>query len=187
MPYAQPSDQALSAAFEKIAESADASPAGAIDAADALKRADQVLWWGTRRLSARLQDNVTGAWGDELFVLRDFVVDYAAQVVAALRTAVVSGALLGVPVPTRDRLAALAVDYGPRDDVSTHVEELGEDDDQTLIEQFAVPLMLRGTDVPGSSRSEVELVRASFGVIGAAAILIAAIEKRPPLHREWDD
>jgi hypothetical protein len=141
---------------------------------------------GTHRLSATLQQNVVGSWGDELFALRDFAVEYAGEVIFALRTAVVS-AILGLTVPTRDRLSGMVADYGHGHHGSVHVEEYGEDDDQTLIEQFAMPLMMRGTRLPGGSRSQDELVRDSFGVVGAAATLVAAIDERPPLHRDWDD
>lgn len=186
MPYDKPSDGALSAAYDKIADSADASPAAAINPADALTRADQVLWLGTNRLSAKLQENVQGPWGEGLFVLRDLAVEYAGQVVAALRTAISSDAMLGVVMPTRDRLAGMIADYEHGHHGAVHIEEYGEDDDQTLIEQFAIPVVKRGTQFPGGSRSQEEFVRAAFGVIGAAAALIAAVEERPPLHPRTD-
>jgi hypothetical protein len=175
VPYEQPRPDALAAAYERIADHADATPAAAINPADALNRVDQVLWQGTNRLSAMLQQNVAGAWGEHLFALRDFAIAYAGEVISSLRTAVASGAILAVPAPTRGRLIGMVGDYGHGQHGSVHVEEYGEHDDQTLVEQFAMPLMMRGTRPPGGSRSEDELVRD------------AAINERPPLHRDWDN
>jgi hypothetical protein len=186
MPYDKPSEDALSTAYNAIAESAESVSVGAVDPADALARADQVLWLGTNRLSAMLQQHISGPWGDELIVLRDFAVDYAGQVVAALRVAIASGAVVGVVMPTKDRLRTLVTDYGTGSHGSVHVEEYGEDADQTLIEQFALPVMSRGTRLPCGARSQDELVRDSFGVVGAAADLVAAIDERPTLRRDWD-
>ena len=177
----------MQAAFNAIADSADAFPAAALDPADALTRADRVVWRNTNRLSAQLQANVSGPWGEELLVLRDLAVEYGGELVAALRTAINGGAILGLVNPTRDRLPGMVADYGKSHRGSVHVEEYGEDDEQTLVEQFAMALMLQGAQVPGVSRSQDELIRDSFSVIGAAATLIAAIDERPPLHREWDD
>jgi hypothetical protein len=183
MPYAQPSPDALTAAYGEILRVADEQAYGAPDAPTALERIEAILRDGTNRVSAELQSNTTGARGPEqLDRLRTIATLYAAQLVAGLRTAIASGALMAVPMPTPERLPDLVRTHGPGDPTATEVEFLEQHPDQTLVEQFGSSLMHHGAPfLLGGSHSEDELVRAVLGAIGAAASVSAAIAQRPPL------
>jgi hypothetical protein len=185
MPYDRPAEEAISNAYAAIALKAERLPVTIREPAQALEHADGVLLLGANRVSALMQANIDGPWGDQLLALRELAIEYAAQVLVGVKVAIASGAILSVVSPTQDRLASMVADYAHGQHGSIHVEELGEHDDQTLVEQFGTPLMIRGVRPPGGSNSERELVRDAFGAIGAAATLIAAIDERPKLRRDW--
>lgn len=127
-----------------------------------------------------MQQHVTGPWPpDDWERLREVTVTYAADALSALRTSIASGAVMSVALPTADRLASMVELYGPGEFLSTQVVELGEHPDQVLVEQFGTPMMHYGTPLLLGSSSEDELVRATFGVVGAGATFVAALDERP--------
>ena len=187
MPFDAPNKQAVEAAYGEIVHAADATPFAATDdPADALARIEAVLREGTDGVSATLQFRMSEQPSeDDLAELRELATNYAGRVVSALRSASQSAAL-GVMAPTRDRLPSLVQDFG-RTYESMQVEMLGEHPNNTLVEQFATPLMGMGTLDPRTRPQSEGRLRASYGVIiGAAARLIAVIDERPELRRDWD-
>lgn len=184
MPYTEPAEDAILVAYNEIARQAEAEAATALDPAEAIDRLETILKEGSRRLSATLLPHTTGPWPPEVLDgLRSQAIRYAAETLRALRTCIASGAVLGMPIPTSDRLATLTEECAARPTPST-VEFAGEHPDQVLVQQFALPLTQMAVPFLIGKGSEDELIRGSFGVVRAAGRLVAAIDERPALIDE---
>lgn len=185
MPFDQPSDKAVDAAYLEIRAAADEQPIAVPDPPAAIARLEALLRSGGNRITALQMQHTTGAWSPEaLERLRALAMRHAADALSGLRACIASGDVSNIAMPTEGRLRSLVEAHGRSAPTEGVVEFLGEDPDQVLVEQFAMPVTMAVAPVALGLDSEDELVRSALGTIGAAAVLIAALEKRPALRQE---
>ncbi len=183
MPYAEPADDALSNAYQEVANQADV--ATTLDPSEAIDRLEAILKNGSRRVGMAFLPHTTGPWPPEaLDGLRATAVVYAAEALHGLRTCVASGAIAGTPMPTSDRLPSLTEEYATQP-ISTSIEFAGAHPDEILIDQFGTPLTEAAAPILVGGGSERELIRSTFSVIRSAVHLVAAIDDRPELMAEY--
>ncbi len=185
MPYAEPAEAAIVAAYQEIADQAGEEPPNTLEPGDAISRLEAVLKEGSRRLGATFLPRTTGPWPPEaLDGLRALAIRYAADTLRGLRTCIASGGVLGTPMPSENRLVTLTEEYAMRATPTTP-EFAGAHPDEVLVDQFAVPLTQPAGPFLIGGGSERELVRGSFTVVRSAARLVAAIDDRPELSDDY--
>jgi hypothetical protein len=185
MPYAEPAESAVLAAYDEITDHAGDEPANCLQPADAIDRLETVLVEGSRRLEATFIPHTTGPWPPEaLEGLRALAIRYAADTLRGLRTCIASGAILGVPMPSENRLVSMTEEYAMQS-APTTPEFAGAHPDEVLVDQFAMALTQPAVPFRAGGDSERELVRGSFTVIRSAARLVAAIDDRPELSYDF--
>lgn len=184
MPYAEPEDAAVLLAYREIADRAGEQLATTLEPTRAISRLETVLKEGSRRLGATFIPHTTGPWPPEaLNGLRVLAISYAADTLRGLRTCIASGAVLGTPMPTDNRLVTLIEEHAAMP-APMAPEFVSAHPDEVLINQFALPVTQPASPFLAGVASKRELIQGSYTVIRAAARLAAAIDARPELFEE---